>query len=145
VTPTTPGPASTPPAPGSGEGQDLLQLLSYFQLALGLLMIMAALVPAALLLVGSEIGAPGTEEIVRTEGARAAAAFSRALAAGIVVLGIGFGAFVAYGARALAARRSWALCVVANVVLCFFFPLGTLLGGYILTRLFEPAIRASFR
>lgn len=130
--------------PGADRGQDLLQLLSYFHLALGLMMILLALIPAVFLAVGSELGAEGAEEIVRTEGARAAAAFSRALAAGVVVAGIGFGAFVAWGARALAGRRQWGLCVVSTAVLCLFFPLGTLLGGYTLTRLFDPPTRASF-
>jgi hypothetical protein len=41
-------------------------------------------------------------------------------------------------------RRNWPLAVASTVVLCFFFPLGTLLGGYTLTRLFDPPTRGSF-
>lgn len=126
---------------GAADRNDQLQLLSYLHTAVAFLIVFVSLVPMVLLGVSAEVG---SGDLVRTEGARATESFTRALGVALVVAGIGTAAFVIWGARALAKRRGWALAVVSTVVLCCFFPLGTLLGGYTLTRLFDPPTRASF-
>ena len=133
----------SPSIPSASNG-DELSVLSYFHYAMGLLLAMLALVPGVFLFTGRELAARAGEEVVLTEGARAAGAFANVLFAALVVAGLALGALVFYGGSCLARRRRWALCAFTSGLACLFFPLGTLLGGITLSYLTRRETRALF-
>lgn len=133
-----------PTQAGARDAGEAFDVLSYFHFALAAMIAMASLVPAVLLAVGRAL-APAGDEIVRTDGARAADSFALAASVLVVVAGCALAALVGTGARCLQKRERWALCVAASALACLFFPLGTLLGGVTLQRLLEPRLRALFR
>jgi hypothetical protein len=126
------------------EPRDHLQILAFFHFAVGAMIAMVALVPLALFFAGSELSAPGAEEVVRTEGARVAhlASFGCGLVA--LAVGLAVGATVAFAGRFLLARRGFRFCLAAAVLACLFVPIGTALGAVTLTLLLRPDIRALF-
>ncbi len=123
---------------------DELQIFAYFHFALGAMIGLLSLVPAVFLLVRSELGKAADAELVLTDGARAAETLTGALAIGLVVIGLTLAGLVIAGGRKLATGRSWTFCVVSSSILCFLFPLGTLVGALTLFRLFTPPIRSHF-
>lgn len=123
---------------------DELQIFAFFHYALGAMIGLLALVPAVFLLVRSELGQATDAELVLTDGARAAETFTVSIAIGLVGIGLVLAGLVIAGGRKLAIGRSWTFCVVTSAVLCFLFPLGTLIGAITLFRLFHPPVRAHF-
>jgi hypothetical protein len=136
-------PVSRPQA-GPDAGEDL-QILSYFHFALAAMIAMAALVPALFLAVDKALADPAAAEVVRTEGARATGTAAVVLVGVVLLAGFALAVVVGAGARELHRRGRWSLAVRASALQCLFFPLGTLLGGVTLARLFDPAVRATFR
>jgi len=131
-------------AGGRDAGEDL-QILSYFHFAMAAMIAMAALVPALLLAIGEALSRPEGAEVVRTDGARATNTATIVLVALVLLAGCALATLVGAGARELHRRGRWRLAVTASALQCLFFPLGTLLGGVTLTRLRDPAVRATFR
>lgn len=125
-------------------GEDL-QILSYFHFAMAAMIAMAALVPALFMAIGQALAEPAAGELERTDGARAAGAATTVLVAVVLLAGFALAVVVGAGARELLRRGRWGLAVKASALECLFFPLGTLLGGVTLARLYDPAVRATFR
>lgn len=135
---------SATPAPAPGASGDSFQILGYFQVALGFMIGMVSLLPALMVWIGRSVSEPTPEGHVYTDGAKATALAGNIVAGAVLVLGLAAAAAVVAGGIRLARRASWRYCVFAAALLCLFFPLGTLLGGLILVRLFEQGGRAGF-
>lgn len=127
----------------SGGPRDELQFLSIFHWAMAFLTVMAALAPLTWLVVDREMR-PADPELIRTAGAAATDTTLLVAAGALLAIGIAIAAVVGRGAVHLARAERWRSCVIASSVLCLFFPLGTLLGGWTLGRLFDPQVRATF-
>ncbi|KAB2957120.1 MAG: hypothetical protein F9K18_12905 [Thermoanaerobaculia bacterium] len=138
-----PAPETAPADARARDAGEVFDVLSYFHFALAAMIAMAALVPPIYLAVGRAL-APAGEELVRTEGARAADSFVLVAVAVLVFAAFLLAALVGWGARCLQKRERWSLCVAASALACLFFPLGTLLGGFTLQRLLDPRQRARF-
>lgn len=135
---------SAPPVPAPGASGDSFQILGYFQVALGFMIGMVSLLPALMIWIGRSVAEPAPEGSVFTEGAKATAMAGTIVAGAALILGLAAAAAVVVGGIRLARRTSWRYCVFAAALLCLFFPLGSLLGGLILVRLFEPGQRTGF-
>jgi hypothetical protein len=48
-------------------------------------------------------------------------------------------------AGSLAKRKRYTFCIVAAAVACTFVPLGTILGGWTIYTLIQPAVREVFQ
>jgi hypothetical protein len=136
--------ASGEPAPahaGSDPGDELM-VFGYFHIALGAMIGMVALVPAVYLAIGRELQ---DVDLQRDATGASVLANSVGLSLTLTVIGMAAAAVVTWGGARMLRRRGWRSCVFSSIVGCLFFPLGTLLGGITLSRLFDPDLRGAFR
>jgi hypothetical protein len=133
----------SPGAHGRAPGESF-EILSYFHFALAAMIAMASLVPPLYLAIGRALATPEGESVVRTAGARTTETVTLVAVALLVLFGFLLAVLVGWGARCLQKRERWPLCVAASALACLFFPLGTLLGGFTLQRLFDPRLRSLF-
>ncbi len=130
------------PAGAGGDPGDELQVFGYFHIALGAMIGMVALIPAVYLAIGHEL-----RDVDLKQDATGAVALTASvpLSLTLTVIGMVAAGVVVWGGARMLRRRGWRLCVVSSIVGCLFFPLGTLLGGITLSRLFDPDLRGAFR
>ena len=126
------------------DSRDSLQILSFFHYAVGALLVMVALVPFALHLVGSAMSDPAAEAGVREQGERFATLFSSGCVAVALAAGLIGGLIAVWTGHNLARRRSFRHCLAGASLECLFVPAGTILGAVTLALLLRPGARSHF-
>jgi hypothetical protein len=124
--------------------RDTLQLLSVIHYAVGAMMAMVATAPMVLGMVGAAMAEPGSDEAIRTEGARVADALGVGCVVAILVAGLLFGFLTIWAGGSLAKTRRYRFCLSMAAIESFFFPFGTALGIVTITQLLKPEVKALF-
>lgn len=137
----TSSPESAPSGAGGDPGDELM-VFGYFHIALGAMIGMVALIPAVYLAIGRELQ---DTDLQRNAAGASVLANSVGLSLTLTLIGMAAAVVVVWGGARMLRRRGWRTCVFSSVVGCLFFPLGTLLGGITLSRLFDPDLRGAFR
>jgi hypothetical protein len=149
--PRYPPDPSYPPPPHyvDTSAQDVIQLknLAIGFYVFGALQLLGGLLTIVYFVVAGVLAGGAMASSSSSAGAGEAAFLGGILLAVLVVTLLfagGFGGLLMWAGRSLQTQRRHTLCMVAAVILCLSFPLGTILGVWTLIVLSKPQIRALF-
>jgi len=146
--PSTPG-APVPYAGGGLTPQDQsnLDLLGIFYFIFAAIYALLGFIPGIYIILGLLFGAAGLAGAHDAGDAGVAAGFGGLMVCGGLFL-MGLSWFMAYlyflAGKGLRTRRRLMLCYIMAVLVCFFIPLGTILGVFTFVTLSKPGVKAAF-